>query len=105
MKNWRVINNNMIQTHQKYVWLWENAEGVAVKVEVPKRPWKNINPDFTHWMKAEELEMEPFPEYPTADGIKVGFIGGDADTHIRVSVTDSPFGDKDPYVTYTINTK
>jgi hypothetical protein len=74
MKNWRVINNNMIQTHRKYVWLWDNAGGVAVLAPVPSRPWKKINPDFTHWMQG--AEGEAFPAPPIDSGTKIAFEDG-----------------------------
>lgn len=62
MKNWRVINNNMIQTYNKHVWLWDDSTGVAVLVPVTSRPWKKIDPDFSHWMAGEEGESPPrFP--------------------------------------------
>jgi len=59
MKNWRVINNNMIQTYNKHVWLWDNKGGVAVLAPVPSRPWKKVNEDFTHWMAGNEGEAAP----------------------------------------------
>jgi hypothetical protein len=74
MKNWRVINNNMIQTHSNYVWLWDNAGGVAVLVEVPSRPWKKLDPDFSHWMQGAEGEEYPHP--PLDSGTKIAFEDG-----------------------------
>lgn len=61
-KNWRKLNKQMIQTFNKHVWLWDDVQGVAVIAPVPSRPWKNINPDFSHWMSGTEGEAPPgFP--------------------------------------------
>lgn len=59
MKTWRVINNNMIQTFCKHVWLWDREQGVSVLCPVPSRPWKKVNADFSHWMAGEEGEAAP----------------------------------------------
>ncbi len=66
MKNWRVINNNKIQTYYSYVWLWDNVGGVAVLVKVPSRPWTKLSNDFKFWMMGEEGEETP--EGPMLDG-------------------------------------
>ena len=78
MRNWRVINNNMIQTHSKFVWLWDNGGGVAVLAPVPSRPWKKLDPDFTHWMQGEEGEQFPAP--PIDSGTKIAFEDGSVTT-------------------------
>jgi hypothetical protein len=63
-KNWRVINNNMIQTHAEEVFLWDNKEGVAIRVHVPSRPWKKIDPAFEAWMSADGWMPNAFPTAP-----------------------------------------
>ena len=58
-KKWNRIYQSRIQTFCDFVFLWDDKVGVATKVPVPSRPWRNINPDFSHWMKAGEHEEIP----------------------------------------------
>lgn len=62
--NWRVINNNMIQTTAKEVFLWDNNEGVAVRVPVPSRPWKKLDTSFVAWMNADDAAEGYYPAAP-----------------------------------------
>lgn len=60
MAKWRVINNNRIQSYSKWVFLWDRQQGVAIKTEVPRRPWTKIDPDFSHWQACEEDDAIPY---------------------------------------------
>lgn len=68
-KKWNRIWQNRIQTYCDYVFLWDDKVGVATKVPVPGRPWRNIHHDFTHWMKAGE--HEEVPTYFPADASNI----------------------------------
>lgn len=59
MINWRKIKNNMIQTKASKVWLWDSNLGVAVECDVPSRPWRCLNSDFTHWQVSKETPVWP----------------------------------------------
>ena len=54
----------MIQTHATEVFLWDNNEGVAIRVHVPSRPWKKLDPHFEAWMSAEGWDVGAFPNPP-----------------------------------------
>lgn len=95
--NWRVINNNMIQTTAKEVFLWDNNEGVAVRVPVPSRPWKKLDASFAAWMNADGWEGGLYPSAPVnvLDKTKIAYDDGTV-THIDeggISFTtfDPPF--------------
>lgn len=84
MKNWRGLFNGMIQTRSKWIWLWDDMMGVAVKVEVPNYPWKKIDPDFTHWMAATSNPKEEFPA-PPHDATNIATITTSTTTTCAVS--------------------
>lgn len=71
--NWRPLYSGMIQTTKSHVWLWDDTEGVAVKVTVPSRPWKKIDASFTHWMAANPSSKENPPMHPD-DARRVVFV-------------------------------
>lgn len=81
VKNWRKINSNMIQTYAKEVYLWDNGNGVFCRVAVPSRPWKKIDPDFTHWFNADGFPANYEPDPPLVDGTV--FVSDDG---VRVEV-------------------
>lgn len=54
MSKWKQIKENRIQTFDEEIWLYDSANNVIVKVEVPRRPWTKLDPDFTHWHKVSK---------------------------------------------------
>lgn len=93
---WRKIKNNMIQTWTKEVFIWDNKEGVAIRPEVPSRPWKNLPNDYVAWMDAEGFDVGMFPGPPLEliDDCRAVFSDGSLIDNGRVgdiSELDSPF--------------
>ena len=59
MAKWKEIKANRIQTFDEEIWIYDSAQNISVKVEVPSRPWTKINPDFTHWHKVDKSNPHP----------------------------------------------